>query len=184
MKVIEKVLGSYLNASNLKEKQEILKLTWHDLKHNKANETTESTVKTDTPRGGNITVTDTNKTVSMVDKTGDGEKSKNSSSSANDTVSEKEKQKNWLKNVVGKLKDKISLLRDIAEIKSSKKKRSDKLVTNPYASFRRMKIAGKLDWLNANMLTSSRKVSKSVIGKPEILSGKAKRTNCKEAKLL
>eukprot|EP00794_Sanderia_malayensis_P001224 gene1224-1345_t len=62
----------------------------------------------------------------------------------------------WLKNLVGRLKYKISLLRDVVESSAKKKlmHRAVKIVKkkNPYEGFKRRKISNKLDWLNASMM--------------------------------
>ncbi len=229
----EKLLESFLKNSKLEEREQLLKLTWHDLRKQHAgrdlNSTSETTARNmernesaaeNTATNGSKSATEDvaaigtaavntvvngsagsnnalkgsavgkmpSKGSTVGDTTSNGSVAKNktanspssdadaltnstnsyseaalqqqiseaiesgANSSNNNTVAGALGSGDWMKTLVGRLKHKISLLKDAVDYKAQKKLRQKQGIRkNPYEGFKRQKItlSNKMDWLNA-----------------------------------
>ncbi len=169
------------------EKEELLKLTWHDLRNKQLHTVTNTsaTVVNATADNGNkdsvekidkgvktANISESNNSESkdklgssseetLIDgpvDTDNGAVTRNDNNTVanndNGAVTSTTEFTNWMKTFVGRLKKKISLLRDVVEGHQAKSKAKSQYTLqkkSPYEGFRRQGISNKMDWLNAKM---------------------------------
>ena len=135
VKQFDKILSNFLTSSSPEKRKELLKLTWHDLRQRHAKDKGDSEswqaklIEGESEENRNV-----NKSVQTNESDGTGRKQSIQTSTKSTKTDDFE-------SIVGRIREKVTLLKELVQYTKMKKMKKAKNKLDPYAGFKREGIS-------------------------------------------